>query len=71
MICTKKQNYNLFVLVTLISLMISSQSCSSGYVHTQGKRQVVHKNRVDMIHSGHAPKNFLFGKKEVPCSVQW
>jgi len=71
MICTKKQNYNLFVLVTLISLMISSQSCSSGYVYTQGKKRVVNKNRVDVIHSGHAPKNFLFGKKEVPCSVQW
>jgi len=51
--------------------MISSQSCSSGYVYTQGKKRVVNKNRVDVIHSGHAPKNFLFGKKEVPCSVQW
>jgi hypothetical protein len=53
-------------------VMLVLQSCASGgYVYQNGKRKMVRQRDVQVIHSGHAPKDFLFGKKEVPCSVHW
>lgn len=52
-------------------VLILSQSCATGHTYQQGKRQTVRKNQVDVIHSGHAPKNWMFGTREVPCSAHW
>ena len=48
------------------------QSCvTHGYVYQDGKQKRVRQRDVQVIQSGHAPKDFLFGNKEVPCSVHW
>jgi hypothetical protein len=53
-------------------VMLVLQSCASGgYVYQNGKRKMVRQRDVQVIHSGHAPKDFLFGNKEVPCSAHW
>ena len=54
-----------------MGVLVLSQSCATGHTYQNGKKQTVRKNQVDVIHSGHAPKNWLFGKNEVPCSAHW
>ncbi len=54
-----------------VGVLILSQSCSTGHTYYQGKKRTVRKNQVDVIQSGHAPKNWMFGSREVPCSEHW
>jgi hypothetical protein len=53
-------------------VMLVLQSCAThGYVYQDGKQKRVRQRDVRVIESGHGPKNFLFRKQEVPCSVHW
>ena len=53
-------------------VMLILQSCASGgYAYQNGKQKRVHQRDVQVIQSGHAPKDFLFRVKEVPCSAHW
>ena len=62
---------NKLVFLLSVGVLVLSQSCATSHVYRNGKKQTVRRNQVDVIHSGHAPKNWLFGKNEGPCSAHW